>query len=535
MKNKPWPIEKVLLIGLGVLAVLLLAILSLQLRGIWLHYQFYTTTGGENHTVYGIWKVQEGHPLYAWPNQDFYQLTLYNFGFYHLYAALLDLIHVHGPKIMLYGRYLTVLFAAGGLFIQTRLLVFLTKDIQNRTVLSAIWLAAFCTWFNSYFPGYYPISIRPDIIAVTLAMLGLWCFLRYAATDKRRWVFAAAAVWVATWCLKQADVACVFGAGVYLVISRKWSATAILSLTFALPVAFILGFGSAEYRWNILIAPTVNSLDFISGAKDLLIGVSRSLLTWTFVVTLPIYLNRTALFGKPNKLRILFEQMRPGNSLAAIMALAVVVLAGLVPSFLALSKTGSSLNQMYEVFVAATTLSFVLALRLAACLTASAARRFSFIMAAIILSMCAYPIGQLAMNRMGPIVRATASDQARKEDFARFIKSLPTPVFINDEIYALPWNANGNHYPAIMLDPVFFTDAQKHGMISGGVEKLIANHWFATLYLEADSPLYQVALLAHYEKQPLAAEYTRCLDSLGRESRPHILLSAPKGKPPLSD
>ena len=36
MKNKPWPIEKVLLIGLGVLAVLLLAILSLQLRGIWL-------------------------------------------------------------------------------------------------------------------------------------------------------------------------------------------------------------------------------------------------------------------------------------------------------------------------------------------------------------------------------------------------------------------------------------------------------------------------------------------------------------------
>ena len=190
---------------------------------------------------------------------------------------------------------------------------------------------------------------------------------------------------------------------------------------------------------------------------------------------------------------------------------------------------------MYEVFVAATTLSFVLALRLAASLTPPVARRFSFIMAAIILSMCAFPVCQLAMNRMGPIVRATASDQARKEDFARFMKSLPTPVFINDEIYALPWNANGNRYPAIMLDPVFFTDAQKHGKISGGVEQLIAQHGFATLYLEADSPLYQAALLAHYEKQPLAAAYTRCLDSLGRESQPHILLSAPKGKPPLSD
>jgi hypothetical protein len=520
-------IERVMLIGLGSLSCLLLAILVLQLRGIWLHYQYYTTTGAENLPVYGIWKVQEGHPLYGWPNREFFQLTLYNFGFYHLYAGILSFFHARGPLIMLYGRYLTVAFALCGLFAQTRLLCFLTKEARSGMAGLAIWLVCFCTWFNSYFPGYFPVSVRPDIVAVAVSTLGLYCFIVYAATDKLRWVFAAATVWMLAWCLKQANVACIFGAGCYLLVSRKWSAACVLSLTFAIPVALILGFGSAGYRWNILVAPTVNSLNIYDGTVAFLTGLSRSLFTWTFVATLPVYLVRTLPDDPRHRFKALLEQMRPGGRLSPIMALAVVVLAGIVPSLLALSKTGSSLNQMYEMFVAATTLSFVLALRLASDMAAPDGRRFSLIIGVTLVSMCAFPTRQLATNLAGPIAYASDADMARKMEFSQFLKSLKAPVYIDDEIYSLPWYSNGNRYPAIIIDSVFYNDAEKRGMISGGVEKLISEHWFATLYIPVVSPYYKVAINANYQKQPLPVQFSRYIDSVGLESNPRVLLSAP--------
>src|SRR5580704_10385518 len=137
-----------IIIGAGILALLLLAIVLLQLRGICMHYQYYIITGGESQCVYGIWKVQEGHPLYAWPNKEFYQLSLYNFAFYYLYAEVLNLLRAHGPGIMLYGRFLTVFFAGLGCLVQARLLLLLASKPKNRAICIAAVLVSFCTWFN---------------------------------------------------------------------------------------------------------------------------------------------------------------------------------------------------------------------------------------------------------------------------------------------------------------------------------------------------------------------------------------------------
>jgi hypothetical protein len=191
---------KAIILGAGALSLFLFIILVLQLRGIARHYQYYITTGTETFCVYGIWKVQGGHPLYAWPNRDFYQLTLYNFGFYHLYARILGLLHARGPEIMLYGRFLTAAFAFCGLVIQSLLLWFLTRELRSRVVNLAIFLIAFCTWFNTYFPGYYTVSVRPDIVAVAVSTLALYCFIRYAADGGIKWVCIAALAWFGAWC-----------------------------------------------------------------------------------------------------------------------------------------------------------------------------------------------------------------------------------------------------------------------------------------------------------------------------------------------
>jgi hypothetical protein len=300
-----------------------------------------------------------------------------------------------------------------------------------------------------------------------------------------------------------------------------------MSAMFIIPVGSVLLLGSPEYRWNILVAPTANGLDFASGAKDFLKGAMLSLFTWSLIITVPLYLRREWQREASPGWKTRWERLCPGNSLAPLAALVIIVLGGWVPSFAALAKTGSSLNQMFEIFVVASTLSFVAALRLASVLPPGGARRLSVAVGLLLLSMCVWPAGQLAMNRIGPITRATSADLARKETFARFLTTLKKPLFIEDEIYSLPWHASDNQYPAIKLDHIFYDDARARGMISGGVENLVKNHWFSTLYIPTNSWLYPEALAAQYRQLPLLPDQIRCLDELNREGPPCVLLAAP--------
>jgi hypothetical protein len=434
---------------------------------------------------------------------------------------------VHGPRIMLDGRLITAAIAVCGIFFQVCLMSFLAGGWKNGTLGGAILVFAFCTWFNSYFPGLYPISIRPDIAGVAASTLALYFFMRYASGGGLKWLCAASAAWAVTWCFKQADIACIFGAGVYLVASRKWLAAVVLSIVFAIPVGLVLMMGSPEYRWNILVAPTANGLNLLTGSKALLMGAPAVLFTAMLVLTLPWYLRRELRNDSRPAWQALLESMRPGTSLAPVLALAVIVICGFVPSFAALCKTGSSLNQVFEITVAASVLSFALVLRLAASMPATALRRFYAVVCVVLLSSGVLPALQLALNRIGPITRATDADIARKEAFSKFLTTLKKPLFIDDEIYSLPWHESDNQYPAIKLDPVFYYPAQQRGMISGGVEGLVKKHWFATLYVSTNSPLYGSAIAADYHLSPIAPEQTRYLDSLNRESEPSVLLVAP--------
>ncbi len=256
-------------------------------------------------------------------------------------------------------------------------------------------------------------------------------------------------------------------------------------------------------------------------------GVVLSLFSWTFVVTLPLYLSRTMQGVSERKVFAVWKAMCPGNPLAPFIALAFVVVFGGLLSFAELCKNGSSLNYMLEVFVAATSLSFILALRLATLLSSRSVRRLNLAVCFTLLSMCAFPACQLAMHRIGPIVRATDAEVARKQNFALFLKSLKKPLFIDDEIYSMPWYSTDNQYPAITLDHVFYDEAMAKGVISGGVPSLIKKHWFGTLYLAPGSGLYQEAMAAHYQNLSIPAADTSYLDALGHERTNFVALAAP--------
>jgi hypothetical protein len=64
--------------------------------------------------IYAIWRVLHGHPLCEWSTQLPYSLTLYNFGFYRAYAAVLGLLGVDGEGLLVRPGLLTAFAAVAG-------------------------------------------------------------------------------------------------------------------------------------------------------------------------------------------------------------------------------------------------------------------------------------------------------------------------------------------------------------------------------------------------------------------------------------
>lgn len=521
-------LARAVVFGSGVLALLLLVILTFQLCAIWQHHAFYMTTGGEGFSVYGIWKVQEGHTLYEWPNQEFYQLTLYNFGFFHLYAFLLKAMNVGGAEILLWGRYLTTVFAVMGLLVQRRLMLALSGRVTDRWTHAAIWLVSFVTWFNSYFPGYYPVSVRPDMLAVTLSVAGVFCFIRFVTRQNLLWLCGAGLFWFAAWSVKQASVACLFGAGAYLLAFRRWKPLAMLSIGFATLAATVLVTGGEIYRWNILVAPSVNPLEPAEGLKRLGFGLAVSAFVWSFVLTLPWYVRLRKSEEANASLSMTARRFGPGGDLASFGALIFMIVFGGALSFAALCKNGSSLNQMFEVFVCASVLSFVLLFELAGRIQPDRVKIFSSGAGALFLAMCLFPTCQIAMNRMGPIVRANQETLRQKQAFSGFLQTVKKPLLICDDIFSLPWYSTGNRHPAIQIDPVYFRDAGPRGFLKGrGIEDLVRNHWLGALYIEKADQLYAVALAAGYRRIPLDEKWSHYINSAGKDVQNCELLVAP--------
>jgi hypothetical protein len=224
---------------------------------------------------------------------------------------------------------------------------------------------------------------------------------------------------------------------------------------------------------------------------------------------------------------VFLDRIQPAQSLATIAALTIMIISGTALMFFPLAKSGSALNQMFEVFIMAATLSFTLAMRLGAILEDKSALLLKAAVCISMLSMCALPLSHLIQKQIGRFTTVTAADLARKESFSSFLKPLKKPLFIDDEIYSLPWNASDNKYPTIKMDPIFYKDAEKRGIIKGGVPELIKSHWFASVYVPVDSALYRTALAAQYREEPLPADKMRYLDCFNEESPPCALLTAP--------
>jgi hypothetical protein len=116
--GEAFPLRNAVLIGIASLAALNSVVFGFRLASFLRYGDLYVTSGGDAPRIYGIWKIQEGHPLYEWPFAGSFQLCQYNYLFYHFYARLLSAVGVRGANLPVGGGILTLLFAVFGALAQ---------------------------------------------------------------------------------------------------------------------------------------------------------------------------------------------------------------------------------------------------------------------------------------------------------------------------------------------------------------------------------------------------------------------------------
>jgi len=130
------------------------------------------TDGREGPNIYALWRVLHGYPLYDSPNRPPYTLTLYNFGFYRFYAALMRLLGANDESLLVWPRVVT---AAGGVLGAVSFGRLAQRLAPAEGILERLALAGLCftLWFGTQFFSWWPFDVRPDIWSLLLALGGL--------------------------------------------------------------------------------------------------------------------------------------------------------------------------------------------------------------------------------------------------------------------------------------------------------------------------------------------------------------------------
>jgi hypothetical protein len=498
---------------LALLAVLDLVILGIRLGDTFALGRLYLLPA-EGPVLYAIWKVQHGYPLYEDPFRPYFTLTLYNVLFYEAYAWILSLLRVGTAAFPIAGRVITAAFAALGAAAQyavARRLVPASRGFRFAAAAIAI-----ATWFGAALPGWWALSIRPDVPAAALSTCGIAAALATFSGRDRRWLLAAGAGFALAWTFKQSQVALFAATCVYVAAWRRSRRElALVALPFAITVVVAIGIGGSVYRANILDAPRVNGLIPYLAIYWYRSVVLTDLLLWGVALWAIVAIVRPgsplgpprSLADLPRRSRELFGADVTYPALAAVFAFALGAIL--------LAKIGSALNHVLELNVAA-------ALVCTAVLGGgweSPRRPALFTIATImLLPMVAFQLALLRndVGRAATMLQlkgwgtrlhlTTPAQAATRARIAAAVAGLPHPVFTDDELFAQPSYATGGAYPTVMIDHVFYDAARAKGLVGGGLERLFADRYFASAVVPPSSALLTVALRAGYRQRSVIAQ-----------------------------
>lgn len=507
----------VLLLGLNV------ATLAVRLWFVVISGPLAATTGFEEFSLYNIWKVRHALPLYESPVREPYLLTSYNAAFYHVYAGWARLWKADGAAMVSCVRLLTPWWALAGMLLTVHLLRRLVPETKGGALW--VWGLPFLAWFGTLSNGWMALSARPDTAAAALAIGGL--VLAVQADESRRgtrWL-ASSLCFFAAWGFKQSVVWIFAGVALYLLLARRWRE--LLGLVGPFMVLALLGLAvsSEDYRYNIFVVPEI----YQWFPRQSVLLLAQAIVLNPFFWVLAVVAFRSTF--KPK------AEVRDGQAMRMV---AIAAIPPVAMGTVQLALHGSGTNNLFEGFLMIALLGSAEWLRQ----LDEPASRLVPVGAWLLAAMAPLPVLQLALAArhvpyaeidgvsIGNVIKLNAAQREQRAQFAAYLETLPSPLWVNDAMLQLPWFANANRYPAYPEDFQFEGDAWRKGVIDGSfVPVLVRQRTFASLLLRPNDGLVRFAKRYGYVEQPLPPG----LDALPTEygltrARPLLLVRAPRAE-----
>jgi len=469
---------------LGVLALLDVVILVVRFVSV-LSAADVTVFPAEGPALYAIWKIRHGYRLYEWPLSPPYTVTYYNPLFYEMYARVCSLFRVADAETPLAGRVVTLTWLLGAGGIQYATARRLLRPVNPSRILPA--LIAVIAWTGAVFPGWWAISIRPDIAAVTCAMCGVYLSIRaFDSGGRAAALLAAGAAFALTWAVKQSYVAFFAGTLLYIAVWRRsLRELAVFASPVAATAAAALAIGGAAYRTNVFLAPSVNPLSLLNAIAWYRGSLFADALLWGVLIVVIARLTRgRALFGLD------------------LTYVAVLAVCAFVIDSILLAKIGAALNTLFELHAVLALLTTAALNRL---VSQPASRTVAIAAGAALIVMWGSSAARVWRERSTilPGLEGRDVDADRRRQLAALVAALPRPVYAEDDLLALPWISTGNQFPAVIRDGAFHDAAQKIGLLGPGIEGMIKSRQFATLVVPSVSPRASIARDAGYTSKDL--------------------------------
>jgi len=432
-----------------------------------------TTSGAEWESLLPLWRRLHGLPVYLDRFQPPFNSAHYNWLFYEAFGALPRLVMrplgLGDAWLPTIARHVSVLGMILAVWVAARqfLSALGERTLVHRTI---AWSLALLVGAGPVV-GWWGLTARPDLLAMTLEICAVGIFLRYY--PDRRWlaILGVALFCYAAWSLKQVNASAGAAIGLVLLFRRDWAAAALLAVLFVLAVAAAFVLGDPQYLKNVAFAgyPLVYEWE----------RLFRNLFNFA-IKTLPILIPLALL------LPCFARQRGWRENLPAQVALSGTIVAALV-SVPTSSHTGAAENYYF-------TLMFFLALL--AVVTFKSASDVAPGMAR--LAFLGIGAGWLVTAAGSASVlggwAGTVSVRAEDADYRRMtacIANLPKPMYMGNRYMSLPWMTPGNE--SFVLSYVYPAEREQGRIFEGGgIGGRVASGYFASLALHATLPVTEV-------------------------------------------
>jgi hypothetical protein len=498
-----WITPRKVLIVFTVLTVLELIVLGVRVSSIWVQRETIGTTGLEGAVIYPIWKVIHGYPLYEWPYRFPFTSTPYNFLFFETYGQLFRVLPIDGSDLLLYGKLVTLALALVSATIQYKLCRELAPSLDNVYARGSFALSALLTWFGTGFTSWWALTIRPDVGATMFALWGLLVAIRSLDRNKPNLMVTASVLLFCGWAFKQTTVAYATGLGFYLIYLRRWEDIARLTLPFTILCLITYVVGGEIYFYNtIKFDLDLGTIPFPQVMNLIVTGLRPNIFFWPIGI-LGLLFFRKFLTG-PASLSAT-TTIAASGLLRHQMLIVFALIAGMVLAVVAFMFPGSSRNHLFQAHAIAGILSsLVIAAICTSAPTVIISSMRSVIASLLILAGVLPALQVIFPNRYGLQYRFAPDVFEARHQFAEFLRKAPKPVYVDDDIFSLPWFATDNRYPAFPLDSLYYDKAAHLGLIEdGGMADLIARRCFAIVLLPRADEWVGVAVNTGYQQERL--------------------------------